>query len=157
MLFTIIFKGSYGSIYEGVRIEAESESQAIVNAARMSKYSRICCVTAENGLLEYADSKVIPSSFHCTRISLVELYCNANVKFTTLDIPDRGNNRNTKGEYDEEDFILAMRNILLRKKGGDKMPPNHILIGETYVEVDIVDSYEGWDDNISPFHVLRFK
>lgn len=129
MLFTIIFKSSYGAIYEGHRIEADSKLQAVADAARKSKYSKLCCVTEEEGLLKYADDKIIPLSFHCSHIPLVELFCNANVKFTELEVPVTDKNRNKKeNEYEEEDFILAIRNILLRETA-EIIPPNHIMVG----------------------------
>lgn len=155
-MFTIIFTPEWSnSIFEGLRIEAENEIQAVANAARMSKYSKVLCVTEEPGLLEYSSSNVIPSSFHCSDIPLVALYKNGNVKFTTIEIPITDRNRDKK-KYDEEDLIMAVRNILLRKSG-NKIPPDHVLVGDRHVEVAIGDCYSGYDDSIEPYHNLSFK
>lgn len=157
-MFTIIFTCDWNAdVYEAFRIEADSELQAVTDAARRSNLHNIVCVTKEEGLLEYADHKIIPSSYNCSNIPVISLFGNGNIKFSTLEFPITDENKNRRGNFIKEDFILAIRDVLLRKRNGKKTPPDHILVNESYAEIEITDSYSGYDDNIEPFHVMKFK
>lgn len=159
MLFTVIFKAEYGSYYEGVRVEADSDLQAAVNAARRSKYTKLVSLNEEKGLLEHGD-KYIPTCYKGTSIPFVALYEKGDIKMSTLEIPFSLDERSEEVKLTEENYVLALRNLLLRKEwseNGGKTPPNHILVGETHVEIGIIDCYDGWDNDIQPFHMLKFK